>query len=146
MNQILKIPSPHPTLLDVYVLLAGSTGTWGLWSVHHRLFMLLLRERSPYPAPVLGLSGERQFSTNFSSMSPSLRLQFFLRFSCVGPFPQDAVLQKQPGPMWGNQRVTSPARKTALSWACHPMSPKFPVRSLLRHGLPKEVVMASRII
>lgn len=63
--------------------------------------------------------------------------------SNVGPFPQDAALQKHPAPICVTQRVTSPARKTALVRACHSMGPKFPDSSLLHHGLPKKVIMAS---
>lgn len=42
-----------------------------LWPVHHTLFLLLLRERSPLLAPVWDPSHGRQFSMNFSDLSLS---------------------------------------------------------------------------
>lgn len=43
----------------------------GLWSAHHTLFLLLLREGSCAPAPPWGASHGRESSMNISNISPS---------------------------------------------------------------------------
>jgi len=76
--------------------------------------------RTPHTLPLLqreGFSHGRQFSTNFSNVSPSQGLQLFTNCPSVGPFPQGAVLQEQAAPAWIPHGVTSPASKSALAWA-----------------------------
>lgn len=78
-----------------------------LWSVHHVLFLLLLKERSPCPAPLWGPFHERQFYMNFSSVRPSHGLQFFLNCSSLGSLPQGAVHQDQPALLQRNLSSSS---------------------------------------
>lgn len=64
---------------------------WDLQSLNHMFFLLLLRER--------GLSHRTLLFINFSDMSPSYRLQFFMSCSQVGHCSWDAVLQAEPAPV-----------------------------------------------
>lgn len=62
------------------------------------LILLLIFSTSSTPAallsPVWGLSHRKQFSINFSKLSPSQRQQFITNWSSVGSFHWGAVLQK----------------------------------------------------
>lgn len=76
---------------------------WRLWSIstqaitHCSCCYIFLRESSS-PAPVESLSHRRQFSMNFSSMSPPHKLQL-TNCSSMDPFPWAAALQEQTAPL-----------------------------------------------
>jgi len=63
-------------------------GGYGQFITHCLCCSLILRGRTPHTLPLLqreGLSHGRQFSTNFSNVSPSHGLQCFVNCPSVGP-------------------------------------------------------------
>lgn len=98
-NKILK-SSPQPSILPglhslfVYVLPASSTGKQGMGAMINSSYVsadpsFLPQRKDPSPsslAPVWGPSHGRKSSVNFSTMSPSHRIPFFMNCCSMDPF------------------------------------------------------------
>ena len=93
----------------------------GLQSVHYTLPLppLPSQGEDSSSAPAWGLSRRRQSSMNFSILSPSHRLQFFMNCPSVGPSHLSLGTGcSSVGPPWG------PASKPAPVWSSHSMCPQ----------------------
>jgi len=147
-----KTSSPHPFLLpgrsftQVHSLLPSEqrrgmgNGGCGQFITRCLCRCFLLRGRTPDTLPLIQCedsSHRRQFSTNFSNMSPSHGLQLFTNCPSVGPFPRGAVLQEQAAPAWVPHGVTSPASKPAPAWAPLSMSPQVLAGACSNAGSPQ---------
>lgn len=94
----------------------------GLWSVHHRLWSVLLLpphgEHSSHScaASAWGPSQSKQPSMNLCSVSPSHRLQIFINFSSMGPFYRVQPFRTDCSDM-GPHRLINPGSTPAPPWS-----------------------------
>lgn len=97
-----------------------------------------LRERTPHALLLLdlGVSLMGVFNMNFSNVTASHALQFFMNSIQYGSLPFSAALQEQTALVWIFCRVASPAGKPTPAWTSLSMGPQALPGACSRVGFP----------